>query len=97
MVMPAFFLRATDQSPRPETTPTGRLHISKAIFHVVVCHFTAVAECAWRKIKILKPFSQVAVAPVTPYVQQVALMNIANKIFPGCSLPIIQKMCVCIQ
>lgn len=62
-------LRATDQSPSPQTTTTGWLQISEAIFHVFVCHFTAVAECAGRKIEILQPFSEVAVATVIPYVQ----------------------------
>ena len=90
-------LRATDQSPSPETTTTSRLHISKAIFHVVVCHFTAVAECAGRKIKVLEPLSKVAICAVIPYAGQVALVSIANKIFPGCALPIIQKMRMCIQ
>ena len=39
-------LRATNQSASPQTTATRRLQISEAIFHIVVCHFTAITECA---------------------------------------------------
>lgn len=97
MAICPLFLWATDQSPSPKAATTCRLQISEAIFHVVICHFTAIAEGAGRKIKILEPFSEIAVAAVIPYVQQFTLMNVANKILPRCTFSIIQKMSVCIK
>ena len=94
---PHLYLWATDQSLRPQTTTASGLDVSKTIFHIFTRHLTTVAKRAWRKIKILKPFSQFQIVGMIPDGQQVILVEIADKIFLRGAFSIVKKMFVGIK
>lgn len=73
------------------------MNIPKAVLSVFVCHFAAVAKCAWREVEILQAFTQGFVGCVLPNMRQVPFMDITDEILVRCAFAVIKKMFVCVQ